>query len=58
MSQTSDVVWVEGPPSDSAVSAWDVLTYKVGDASGGFAKPVVSVPRRRDPSPPSFVVPH
>lgn len=43
MSQTSDVVWIEGPPGDSAVSAWNALTYKVGDASGDFLKPVFTI---------------
>ena len=43
MSQTSDVVWVEGPPSDSGVTAWNALTYKVGDASGDFQKPVFTI---------------
>jgi hypothetical protein len=43
MSQISDVVWIEGPPGDSAVSAWNALTYKVGDASGDFLKPVFTI---------------
>ena len=43
MSQTSDVVWIEGPPGDSAVTAWNALTYKVGDASGDFQKPVFTI---------------
>ena len=43
MSQTSDVVWIEGPPPDSAVTAWGALTYKVGDASGDFSKPVFTI---------------
>lgn len=43
MSQTSDVVWIEGPPGDSAVTAWGALTYKVGDASGDFSKPVFTI---------------
>ena len=43
MSQISDVVWVEGPPGDSAVTAWNSLTYKVGDASGDFQKPVFTI---------------
>ena len=43
MSQISDVVWVEGPPADSPVSAWNALTYKVGDASGDFLKPVFTI---------------
>ena len=43
MSQTSDVVWVEGPPADTAHSAWNALTYKVGDASGDFEKPVFTI---------------
>lgn len=44
MSQTSDVVWIEGPPGDSAATAWDALTYKVGDASGDFGKVRVLCP--------------
>ena len=43
MSQTSDVVWVEGPPGDSDSTAWNSLTYKVGDASGDFIKPVWTI---------------
>ena len=43
MSHTSDVVWVEGPPADTAHSAWNALTYKVGDASGDFTKPVFTI---------------
>jgi hypothetical protein len=43
MSQTGDVVWIEGPPGDSNATAWNTLTYKVGDASGGFKKPVFTI---------------
>jgi hypothetical protein len=34
---------VEGPPADDATTAWNALTYKVGDASGDFAKPVFTI---------------
>ena len=37
------MVWIEGPPGDSDVTAWNSLTYKVGDASGGFQKPVFTI---------------
>ena len=43
MGQTSDVIWIEGPPADTGVTAWNALTYKVGDASGDFEKPVFTV---------------
>lgn len=39
----TDVVWIEGPPSDSEVTAWSSLNYKIGDASGGFRKPVMTI---------------
>ena len=43
MSQTSDVTWVEQSSRDSEVSAWSSLTYKIGDAAGGFHKPVWTI---------------
>eukprot|EP01050_Picozoa_sp_SAG11_P003699 SAG11_NODE_216_length_12231_cov_10.404385_4_plen_1663_part_00 len=43
MSQTSDVTWVEQSARDSRVSAWSSLTYKIGDAAGGFRKPVWTI---------------